>query len=143
MNTPHHRETAQIIQFAAIRPKVGVKSRNATLPKLAKPQCEEGGSETARNHRLRQQRHVASRQADAIREYWRTSMKMDSAIFRVQNHGLSEGELHPEFNPQDHWRLLAKYREAFVRLMLAPAPDARASRGSARRSRLAGINTPI
>jgi hypothetical protein len=51
-------------------------------------------------------------------------MKMDSAIFRVQNHGLPEGELHPEFNPQDHWRLLAKYREAYVRLMLTPAPTA-------------------
>jgi hypothetical protein len=32
MNTPHHRETAQIIRFAAIRPKVGVKSRNGTYP---------------------------------------------------------------------------------------------------------------
>jgi hypothetical protein len=50
---------------------------------------------------------------------------MDSAIFRVQNHGLPEGELHPEFNPRDHSRLLAKYREAFVRLMLTPAPTAR------------------
>jgi hypothetical protein len=38
--------------------------------------------------------------------------EMDSAIFRVQNHGLPEGELHPEFNPQDHWRLLAKLRSA-------------------------------
>jgi hypothetical protein len=118
-------ETAQIIQLFAVRPKLGKKigTRSAPIPA---PQCEEGVSETGRNHRLRQQRHVAWRQADAIREYWRTSMKMDSAIFRVQNHGLSEGELHPEFNPQDHWRLLAKYREAFVRLMLAPAPDARA-----------------
>jgi hypothetical protein len=123
-------ESAQIIQFAAIRPKFG-KQPSSQIPasndegKRDKPQGEEI-TDTGKNFRLRKQRHDRWLEADAIREYWRTSMKMDSAIFRVQNHGLPEGELHPEFNPQDHWRLLAKYREAFVRLMLTPAPDAQA-----------------
>jgi hypothetical protein len=50
-------------------------------------------------------------------------MKMDSAISRVQNHDTPEGELHPIYNPQNHWAMIAKYREAWARLMLTPAPD--------------------
>jgi hypothetical protein len=117
-----HTETAQIIQFAdATRPKRRPVAHHT--PSVAKN--EEGITETGKNFRLRKQRRDRWLEADAIREYWRTSMKMDSAIFRVQNHGLPEGELHPEFNPQDHWRLLAKYRAAITAQLLTPAPTAR------------------
>lgn len=122
--------TAQIIQLFAPRPKPGKTFPVRVIVSAERPAAvypsHEPATITAENSRLRRARHDVWREADAIREYWRTSMKMDSAIFRVQNHGLPEGELHPEFNPQDHWRLLAKYREAFVRLMLTPAPDAQA-----------------
>jgi hypothetical protein len=41
---------------------------------------------------------------------------------RVQNHSLPEGDLHPQYNPQDHWTVLAKYRAAIMRQLLTPAP---------------------
>ena len=53
-------------------------------------------------------------------------MKMDSVISRVQRHGTPEGDLHPTHDPKNHWRLVAKYREAWAHLMLTPAPDAKA-----------------
>jgi hypothetical protein len=49
-------------------------------------------------------------------------MKMGDAISRVQNHSLPEGDLHPQYNPQDHWTVLAKYRAAIMRQLLTPAP---------------------
>ena len=35
-----------------------------------------------------------------------------------------EGKLHPAYKHEDHWNPLAKYRKAWARLMLTPAPDA-------------------
>jgi hypothetical protein len=55
-------------------------------------------------------------------DYWHVSMKLDGAISLVQNHGLPEGELHPPREPGVWLALVAKYREAWVRLMLTPAP---------------------
>ena len=34
-----------------------------------------------------------------------------------------KGELHPTRNPKDYWQLVVKYRQAWARLMLTPAPD--------------------
>jgi hypothetical protein len=48
---------------------------------------------------------------------------MDSAIACAQNHGLPEGDLHPPREPRARWAMVAKYREAWSRLMLTPAPD--------------------
>jgi hypothetical protein len=56
-------------------------------------------------------------------EYWHVSMKMDGAISRVQNFGTPEGELHPIRDPKDYWTLVAKWRQAWARLMFTPAPD--------------------
>jgi hypothetical protein len=56
--------------------------------------------------------------------YGHISMKMNDAISRVQRHDVPEGKLHPAYKHEDHWNPLAKYREAWARLMLTPAPDA-------------------
>jgi hypothetical protein len=56
--------------------------------------------------------------------YWHISMKMNDAISRVQRHDVPEGKLHPAYKHEDHWNPLAKYRKAWARLMLTPAPDA-------------------
>ena len=89
------------------------------------PRCEGDVSDTAENQRLRSNRHDAWRDADAAMDYWRMSMKMHSAIACAQRHGLPEGDLqaptdHAEFN-----QMCAKWRKAWARLMLTPAPDMR------------------
>jgi hypothetical protein len=116
--------TAQIIQLFASRPKRrggDQTTRASSLP--SNPQCEEGVSDTAGNQRLRSNRRDVWLEADAVMDYWHVSMKMDGVISRVQNHGLPEGDLHPTRDPKGYWTLVTKWREAWVRLMLTPAPD--------------------
>jgi hypothetical protein len=102
----HHTETAQIIQFSASRPKVR-KSWVARENPTSNPQCEGDVSATCKNHRLRRERHTEWRRADAVREYWRATLKMDGAIERVQSHGLVEGNSHPvsslKWRPATAW----------------------------------------
>jgi hypothetical protein len=96
----------------AVPPKLAKKigTRSAPIPA---PQCEEGVSDTAGNQRLRYNRRDVWREADAVMNYWHVSMKMDSAISRVQNFGTPEGDLHPTRDPKGYWALVGKYREAW------------------------------
>jgi hypothetical protein len=109
--------TAEIIQLFGPRTKRGEKI-NTDRSLIPAPQCEEGVSDTAGNQRLRRDRRDVWREADAVMDYWHVSMKMDTAISRVQNFGTPEGDLRPVRNPAGHWALVGKYREAWVRLML-------------------------
>jgi hypothetical protein len=119
-------ETAQIIQFAAVRPKLA-KGRRPKISGLNPPitRDEEGLTETCKNARLRNDRLDAWREADAVMDYWRISMKMDGAISRVQHCDAPEGALHPVRDPKGYWTLVEKYRLAWCHLMLTPAPDMR------------------
>jgi len=124
--------SSEIIQLSAFRPKFGVKSRNATLSTASdRPRTAAGyflkepATDTCKNQRLRGDRRDVWREADAVMDYWYLSMKLDGVISRVQKHGRPEGELHPQYDPQEHWTILAKYRKAWARLMLTPAPDMR------------------
>jgi hypothetical protein len=49
---------------------------------------------------------------------------MLNAVSRVQNFDMPEGELHPEYKPNDYWTTLAKYRAATMAQLLTPAPTA-------------------
>jgi hypothetical protein len=80
----NHTETAQIVQFSAVRPKVGKKIASRS-DVVSNPQCEGGMTATCKNHRLRRERHTEWRRADAIREYWQVSLKMGGVISRVQH----------------------------------------------------------
>jgi hypothetical protein len=82
-------------------------------------------TETCKNFRLRQQRQDDWRRADALREYWKAAREMDSAIHRVQQHELPEGDLHKPLAPGSCWPILAKYRAAIMAQLLTPAPTAR------------------
>jgi hypothetical protein len=126
MNTLHHVQTAEIIPLFGPRPKrrgEDKTTRASSLP--TNPQCEEGATDTAGNQRLRSDRRDVWREAESIMEYWHMTMKMDGAISHVQRCGAPEGELHPIRDPKDYWTLVKKWREAWVRLMLTPAPDMR------------------
>jgi hypothetical protein len=119
--------TCEIIQLSAARPKLA-KGERPKISGLYSPIVRdgEGLTETAKNSRLRSDRRDVRLEADAVMDYWHLSIKMDSVISRVQRHETPEGALHPIHDPKNHWRLVAKYREAWARQMLTPAPDAKA-----------------
>jgi hypothetical protein len=121
-------ETAQIIQFAAARPKLAKGQRPKTGGFSTNPPItrdEEGLTETAKNYRLRRARYDDWREADAVMDYWHIRMKMDTAVSRVQHCNAPEGDLHPVRDPKGYWTLVARYRQAWARLMLTPAPTVR------------------
>ena len=103
--------TAEIIEFSEIasRPKFGKKTEARPTP-MPVPRCEDGMTETGRNHRLRSDRRDVWREAEAVMGYWHISMKMNDAISRVQRHDVPEGKLHPAYKHEDHWNPLAKSR---------------------------------
>jgi hypothetical protein len=78
---------------------------------------------TCQNKRLRDARREVWRDADAIREYWKPRLEMESAISCAQRHGLPEGNNHPAYNPDERWTLLANWRQAIAQQLLTPAPD--------------------
>jgi hypothetical protein len=119
-------QTAQIIQFAAARPKLA-KGERPKVAGLYAPiiRDNEGLTETAKNARLRSDRMDAWREADAVMDYWHVCMKMDAAISYVQRFDVPEGKLHPVREPKDHGTLIERYRLAWCHLMLTPAPDMR------------------
>jgi hypothetical protein len=93
-------ETAEIIQFAAIRPKLA-KGGRPKISGLHAPiiRDNEGLTETAKNARLRSDRLDVWRKADSVMCYWLASMKMDTAVSLVQNCNAPEGNLHPVRDP--------------------------------------------
>jgi len=118
-------ETAEIIQFADARTRVGKKPASKVPQSRELPRNEDGITDTCINQRLRGDRRDVWLEADAVMDYWHAVMKMDTAISRVQRHETPEGNLHPIREPKDYWGLVANYRIAWARLMLTPAPDMR------------------
>jgi hypothetical protein len=120
--------TAQIIQLFGHRPKPP-----ANLPKdktssagslLASQHQEVKSSDTAENFRLRQERYDVWRQADAVMDYYHAAMKMKVAISCMQNFGAVEGDdLYPLVTDETHGSIVNKYRLAWSKLMLTPAPN--------------------
>jgi hypothetical protein len=119
-------ETAEIIQFAAIRPKL-VKGERPKISGLHAPIVRdgEGLTETSKNSRLRSDRLDIWREAEAVMDYWHVAMKMHNVIQRVQVHGLPEGNLHDKVDHAEYHPLVTKWREAWARLILTPTPDMR------------------
>ena len=118
--------TAEVIQLDAFRGKSAVqRNRRTSIVRAERPQREEGETETGRNFRLRQERRGDWCRADAVREYWKAARAMDSAIHRVQQSELPEGDLHKPLAPGSWKPILAKYHAAIMAQLLTPAPTAR------------------
>jgi hypothetical protein len=121
-------ESAQIIQLFAPRPKPGKTFPVRVIVSAERPAAAysryEPATITAENFRLRKERYDAWRQADAVMGYWLAAMKMHSAISCLQNFGAPEVERYPFIEPESHGTLVKKYRLAWGRLMLTPAPNA-------------------
>ena len=129
--------SAEIIQFstaARVSPKRGKAivmaagiSRMSRVEQEELPPRDEGElTVTCQNKRLRDTRHEAWREADAIREYWKARLEMESAIELAQRHGLPEGNNHSPHDPNERWTLLANWRQGIAQQLLTPAPDTRA-----------------
>jgi hypothetical protein len=95
-----------------------------TPPRPKREQSSGKLTGTRQNFLLRQERHQAWREADAIRTYWRARLKMEGALYRVQ--GLPEGNNHPPYDERERLVLIANWRQAVVKQLLTPAPDTRA-----------------
>jgi hypothetical protein len=119
--------TAQIIQLFAARPKSGKTFPLRVLVSAERPAAgyprHEPATITAENFRLRKERYDAWRQADAVMDYYHAAMKMKTAISCMQNFGCVEGDLFEVIEPEDHGTLIKKYRLAWSKLMLTPAPN--------------------
>ena len=123
--------TAEVIQLDAFRPKAGAspmalrlrERRARRAQRVADAPADE--TETRKNFRLRQERHSDWCRADALRAYWKAAREMDSAIHRVQQSELPEGDLHKPLAPGSWAPILAKYRAAIMAQLLTPAPTAR------------------
>src|ERR1700730_9914522 len=84
-------------------------------------------STTAQNGRLRKKRYDVWRTAEAVTRYWRTRLDFYDVISSVQRRGLSEGRSHPHIDDvahDDRRSMVEKWRAAFVKQLLTPAPDA-------------------
>ena len=81
-------------------------------------------SATGENGRLRKERHEAWLMAGAATRYGRARLDFYDALSCVQRRGMSEGRSHPAVDSGDRWALLEKWRAAFVKQLLTPAPDA-------------------
>jgi hypothetical protein len=118
--------TAQIIQLFGPRPKPGKTFPVRVIVSAERPAAaysrHEPATITAENSRLRSDRRYAWREADAVMGYWLAAMKMHSAISILQNFGAVEVERYPFIPDESHGDLVKKYRLAWSKLMLTPAP---------------------
>jgi hypothetical protein len=112
--------------FSVSRKAHARKARAAKVEAKATQPAAANGSmpETARNGRLRQERHEDWRAAEAALRYWGARLDLHSAISYAQRMETPEGRSHPTVNEDERWSLVGKYREALVRQLLTPAWDA-------------------
>jgi hypothetical protein len=118
--------TAQIIQLFGPRSKPGKTFPLRVMVSAERPAAvyprHEPATITAENSRLRSDRRDAWREADAVMGYWLAAMKMHTAISILQNFGAVEVERYPFIERESHGDLVKKYRLAWSKLMLTPAP---------------------
>jgi hypothetical protein len=62
--------------------------------------------------------------AEAATRYWRVQLTLHDAVSQAQRMEIPEGRYHPVVDHEDRSPILAKWREALVRQVLTPAPDA-------------------
>jgi hypothetical protein len=75
----------------------------------------------AKNQRLRSNRRDVRRQADAVMEYWHDENGWRDFPRSKFRHARRRSASYPQAG--HCWALIGKYREAWARLMLTPAPD--------------------
>jgi hypothetical protein len=132
--------SAQIIQFAKLAAAARAKEAAAEEPgapgaltrlrakqtakleaRLATP--KEKISITAWNKNQRDRLKDAWRKAEAVREYWRAKIDMESAVSSVQSFGLPEGQLDAAYSASDRYAYVDSWRAAIAKQMKTQSPD--------------------
>jgi hypothetical protein len=80
-------------------------------------------STTCRNKYLRDALKEPWRKAEAVREYWRAKIDMESAVSSVQSFGLPEGQLDAAYSASDWYAYVDSWRAAIARQMKTQSPD--------------------
>jgi hypothetical protein len=116
--------TAEVIQLAAFRTS-SVKRITQRRGTESEPRdIQENVSETAKNGKLRENRKELWRMAEAARLYWRARITFHDALSLAQSMEIPEGHYHPVADSDDRMPMVRRWREALVRQVLTPAPDA-------------------
>ena len=127
--------SGQIIQFAELAAardaketrgsgalgRLRAKQKAKLNARLAIP--KEKLSTTAWNKNQRDRLKDAWRKAEAVRDYWRAKIDLESAASRVQSFGLPEGRLEPEYSGSDRYAYVDSWRAALVKQMKTQSPD--------------------
>jgi hypothetical protein len=79
-------------------------------------------TETGNNHRLRQARRDAWRDAERITHYWRARLEWNSALSSAQSWDVADANSYPKCD-EDRLDLVDLWRVSLVKQMLTPAPD--------------------
>jgi hypothetical protein len=88
------------------------------------PSTETLSTTTARNGKLREKRKEIWRMAEAATRYWQVRLTFHDAISEAQRMEIPEGRNHPITDSDDRSPIVQHWREALVRQVLTPAPDA-------------------
>jgi hypothetical protein len=97
----------------------------ATVSARKRPAAEPT-TETAKNAQLRKKRQEAWREAEAVTRYWHARLSFEDAVQWVQRMNLPVGRFHPPVADSYRMPMVASWRDAIVKQLLTPAPDARA-----------------
>jgi hypothetical protein len=145
MTVGHPTETAQIIQFSAIKARKPIarppsggdaiyeREELPFVPRERKP-LPEPQTETCKNQRLRNARKHAWNRACWTTDYWRARLDWESELSCAQRWEIADSASLPSVG--DRNSLVKIWREAVVKQLLTPAPDGAAV--AWKRAQLAG-----
>jgi hypothetical protein len=107
-----------------VKPTASIANRSAPRTAQRSIGLASETTSTAKNAKLREQRKEIWRAAEAATRYWRVRLTFHDAISQAQRMEIPEGRDHPVADNEDRSPIVAKWREALVRQVLTPAPEA-------------------
>jgi hypothetical protein len=101
-----------------------------------KPELPPPATETAKNARIRTERHEGWWLAERVADCWKARLDWHAELGTAQKNGIGDSASFPSAENGTRYGLLDKWREAVVKKLLTPAPDLRAV--TWKRAQLAG-----
>ena len=138
---PPVADECRVIQFASfaaaaklakeVRPDASTSYRDDRIAKrkarlLELTTAPETLSETCKNSRLRLSRRDAWWEAAHLTDYCRARLDWHSSLSTAQSRNIADANSYPKADDtgDNCWTLVALWRDALVKRMLTPAPDA-------------------
>jgi hypothetical protein len=119
--------SCEIIQFsAAARPARPVSDKQAVSPwtrrRAGKRELPPPATETAKNARIRTERHEAWWLAERVENYWHARWKWHNQLEIAQKYGIGDSGLFPPPAPASPFEAVGRWRETVAKRLLTPAP---------------------